>query len=141
MVAAKFKKGQSGNPSGRPKGSKNRATLLALAAMEGELDAIVNAIIKAAKAGDMVAARLVVDKLIPAAKDRPVRINLPQITDVATCNQAQAQITASVASGDLLLSEGEALAGLVEHQRRALETHDLAKRLEAIEQQLSKGKP
>jgi hypothetical protein len=141
MVAAKFKKGQSGNPSGRPKGSKNRATLLALAAMEGELDAIVNAIIKAAKAGDMVAARLVVDKLIPAAKDRPVRISLPQITDVATCNQAQAQITASVASGDLLLSEGEALAGLVEHQRRALETHDLAKRLEAIEQQLSKGKP
>jgi hypothetical protein len=134
-TATAWKPGQSGNPKGRPKGVRNRATMIALASMEGELDAIVKRVIEAAKAGDMVAARLVVDKLIPAVKDRPVRINLPQITDVATCNQAQAQITASVASGDLLLSEGEALAGLVEHQRRALETHDLAKRVEALEKQ------
>lgn len=140
-TATSWKPGQSGNPKGKPKGVRNRATLLALATMEGELDAIVKRVIAAAKAGDMVAARLVVDKLIPAAKDRPVSINLPQITDVATCNQAQAQITATVASGDLLPSEGEALAGLIEYQRRALETHDLSRRLEAIEQQLSKGKP
>lgn len=139
-TATAWKPGQSGNPKGRPKGVRNRATLLALAVMEDELEAIVKRIIEAAKMGDMAAARLVVDKLIPAAKDRPVSINLPQITDAATCNTAQAQITASVASGDLLLSEGEALAGLVEHQRRALETHDIAKRLEEIEKQLSKGK-
>ena len=136
-----FKKGQSGNPAGRTKGSKNRATLLAIAAMEGELGAIVKRIIDAAKAGDMAAARLVVDKLIPAAKDRPVSIKLPQITDVATCNAAQAKITATVASGDLLPSEGEALSGLVEHQRRALETHNMAKRIEALEKQASKEKP
>lgn len=136
-TATSWKPGQSGNPKGKPKGTRNRATMIALAAMEGELDAIVKHIIKAAKMGDMVAARLVVDKLIPAAKDRPVRINLPQITDVTTCNAAQAQITAFVASGDLLPSEGEALAGLVDHQRRALETTEFAKRLEAIEEKLN----
>lgn len=132
-TATSWKPGQSGNPKGKPKGVRNRATMIALASMEGELDAIVKSVIEAAKAGDMVAARLVVDKLIPAAKDRPISINLPQITDVATCNQAQAQITASVASGDLLLSEGEALAGLVEHRRRAIETTEIMKRLEALE--------
>ncbi len=139
-TATAWKPGQSGNPAGRPKGSRNKATLLALAAMEGGLDEIVKRIIEAAKMGDMAAARLVVDKLIPAAKDRPISITLPQITDVATCNQAQAQITASVASGNLLPSEGEVLAGLVDHQRRALETHDMAKRLEALEKKLSKEK-
>lgn len=41
---------------------------------------------------------------------------------------------------NLLPSEGEVIAGLVEHQRRSLETHDMAKRLEALEKQLSKEK-
>ncbi len=128
-----FQKGKSGNPSGRPKGSKNQATLLAIAAMEGEIGEIVRRIIEAAKMGDMAAARLVIDKLIPAAKDRPISINLPRIIDVAACTDAQAKIMTAVASGDLLANEGETLAGLVEHQRRAIESSEIMKRLEALE--------
>lgn len=132
-MASKFQKGQSGNPAGRPRGSKNRSTLLAMAALEGELDAVVRKVIDAAKAGDMTAARLVVDKLIPAAKERPLNISLPVITDAAGCANAQAQIIATVAAGDLLPGEGEALASLIEHHRRAIETTDITRRLEALE--------
>ncbi len=131
-----WKKGQSGNPRGRPKGSRNKATLLAIAAMEGELADVVRVVIDAAKNGDLGAARLVVDKLIPATRERPLSIQLPAVVNVEDCAGAQAKVLAAVAAGDLLPSEGEALAGLIEQQRRSMETSDLAERLAAIEEQL-----
>lgn len=131
-----WKKGQSGNPRGRPKGSRNKATLLAIAAMEGELTDVVKVVINAAKGGDIAAARLVVDKLIPSTRERPLSIALPDVTSVDDCATAQAKVLAAVAAGELLPGEGEALAGLIEHQRRSLETSDLADRLAAIEEQL-----
>jgi hypothetical protein len=133
-----FQKGKSGNPAGRPKGSKNRATLLALAAMEGELDAIVKRIIDAAKGGDMAAARLVIDKLIPAAKENRLRIALPAINDVAGCTGAQAKVLQAVTAGDLLPGEAETLSALIENQRRGLESHDIAARLLAVEAELKR---
>lgn len=131
-----WKKGTSGNPRGRPKGSRNQATLLAIAAMEGELADVVRVVIDAAKGGDMAAARLVVDKLIPATRERPLSIALPEVVTAEECAAAQAKVLACVAAGDLLPSEGEALAGLIEQQRRSLETSDLAERLAAIEEHL-----
>lgn len=131
-----WKKGTSGNPRGRPKGSRNQATLLAIAAMEGELKDVVRVVIDAAKGGDMAAARLVVDKLIPAVRERALSIDLPAVATADDCATAQAKVLAAVAAGDLLPSEGEALAGLIEQQRRSLETSDLAERLAAIEEQL-----
>ena len=132
-----WKKGQSGNPRGRPKGSRNKATLLAIAALEGELSNIVRVVIDAAKGGDMAAARLVVDKLVPAMRDRPLTITLPDVSTAEDCASAQATALAAVAAGDLLPSEGEALSGLIEKQRRSLETMDIAKRLAVIEEQLA----
>ena len=134
-----WKKGQSGNPKGRPKGSRNTATLLAIAALEGELSDVVRVVIEAAKGGDMAAARLVVDKLIPATRERPISIDLPCAVTVEECAVAQAKVLSAVAAGNLLPSEGEALASLVEQQRRSLETSDLAKRLSEVEEQLKKN--
>jgi len=131
-----WKKGQSGNPRGRPKGSRNKATLLAIAAMEGELTDVVKVVIDAAKGGDMAAARLVVDKLIPTTRERPLSIALPDVTSVDDCATAQAKVLAAVAAGEILPGEGETLAGLIEHQRRSLETSDLAARMTALEEQL-----
>lgn len=133
----KFEKGKSGNPAGRPKGSRNRATLLALAAMEGELEGVVKSVIDAAKKGDMTAARLVVDKLIPATKDRPLEMTLPEVKDLAGCKDAQASILAAVATGEITLSQGEQLSNLIDSQRRSMETEDVLSRLKAIEDRLN----
>lgn len=68
--------------------------------------------------------------------EKAIRFQLPKIATPADCAAAQGEIIQAVASGRLLASEGEVLANLVENQRRAFETTDLAARLAAIEERL-----
>ena len=50
-----FKKGQSGNPAGKPKGLRNKRTLDLEALLDGEAQAITRKAVEMAKAGDTVA--------------------------------------------------------------------------------------
>ena len=47
-----FQKGQSGNPAGRPRGSRNKTTVLMQNLLEGEAEAIARKAIEMAKDGD-----------------------------------------------------------------------------------------
>src|SRR5712672_897935 len=100
-----FQPGQSGNPDGRPRGARNRRTIALENLMEGEADAIARKAIEMAKEGHMAAIRLIIDRLAPACKDRPVAFELPPLTKPADAVAAAAQIAAAVAAGDLTPSE------------------------------------
>ncbi|MEF8735353.1 MAG: DUF5681 domain-containing protein [Candidatus Accumulibacter necessarius] len=128
-----WKPGQSGNPAGRPKGSRNRVTLVALAAMEEGADAIARKVVDLAKEGDISAARLVLERLVPPAKERPIFLSLPDTSSADGVAQAQAAILQAVAAGDLLPGEAATLAGIVEARRKALETLELEARISALE--------
>src|SRR5687767_14502104 len=75
---------QPGNPGKKP-GSRNRATLAALALLEGERDALTRKAIELALGGDTVALKLCLERLLP--KGRAVRIDLPLRT-LADLDQA-----------------------------------------------------
>src|SRR5215203_5958726 len=66
-----------GNP-GRPPGARNKATLAALALLEGEAEALTRRCVELALAGDTTALRLCLERLLP--KGRPVRLQLPMRT-------------------------------------------------------------
>lgn len=70
-----FKKGLSGNPGGRPKGSKNSLTILKEAVLAKSEDVIlehfpkiVTAVCQKAMEGDMTAAKLIMDRILPTKK-------------------------------------------------------------------------
>jgi hypothetical protein len=81
-IPARWKPGQSGNPAGRPKGSKNELTIvkndLELAIRKSlkpsKVAAILNKMVEMALEGDVKAARLILDKTVSNAsmsKDDP----------------------------------------------------------------------
>lgn len=132
-----FQKGQSGNPAGRPKGSRAKTALKLDAILEGDAEEVARKAVAMAKAGDTVAMRLVLDRLCPPRKDRPVQFELPDMQTAKDVAGAIAAVVRAVAAGDLTPDEASTVASVIEMQRRAIDTHDLADRLAAIEARLA----
>jgi hypothetical protein len=130
---ARWQKGTSGNLAGKPTGSRNKATLAVLTLMEQGAKEITEAVVAAAKTGDLTAARMILDRLAPHAKERPVSLVLPNTDTVEGVSAAQQVILQAVAAGDLLPGEGTALAGIVEARRKSIETLQLDLRIAALE--------
>src|SRR3954453_10101028 len=128
-----FQKGQSGNPHGKPKGTRHRVTVAAETLLEGEAEAITRKAIELAKQGDGPALRLCMDRIYPARKDRPVRFRLPPLEKVGDAVAANAALVGAVASGDLTPSEAGELAKLVDAYTRAVEATDIQDRLTKLE--------
>ena len=89
----------SGNPSGKPKGVSARVTQLAEKLLEDDRDAIVRAVIAAAKGGDPTAMRLCVERLVPLRKGRPVVFDLPPVKTAADIAGAVGELARAMAAG------------------------------------------
>jgi hypothetical protein len=121
-----------GNP-GRPRGSRHKVTLLTEKLMQADAKAIVETVLTAARAGDMTAARIVLDRIAPASRDRSIRFAMPPVSTADDTASAMSAILAAVASGDLTPIEGQAVASLLEGFRKTLELAQLEQRILALE--------
>ncbi|MBS0586855.1 MAG: hypothetical protein JSS37_02625 [Proteobacteria bacterium] len=132
-----FEKGKSGNPRGRPAGARNKASLMLDKLMEKGAQDIVETVIDRAKGGDMTAARLILERLAPPAKERPIAIALPPVCHVQGVVDAQALVIASLSSGELLPGEATAIMTMLEAQRKGIETVKLEARIKSLEENLN----
>ena len=128
-----FDAGSSGNPAGRPAGSRNKVTTAVEALLEGEAEQVTRQCIEMAKAGDNVAMRLVMERIAPVRRGRPVRFTLPSLDGPSDLVRALAGILTATAAGELTPDEAGLVAGILETKRRALETTELETRLAALE--------
>lgn len=133
--SGRWARGVSGNPAGRPKGSRNRTTALCAQLLGDHAEDIMGKLIERARKGDGIALKLCVDRLIPAraARDRTVDVELPDVAAVNDLVAAAAAVVDHAASGRITLSEAKEFMALLEGQRKLVETADLALRIEALE--------
>jgi hypothetical protein len=103
--------------------------------LEGDLKAVTQKCVEAAKAGDLAAIKLILDKFLPAAKELPVSLKLPKVDGVADIPKALGAVLKAVAAGELTTEQGQSLAAMLEAYRKGIETTELEARISALEQQ------
>jgi hypothetical protein len=100
--------------------------------------AVLQKQLELAKAGDQQAAQLVLSRVWPVRKGRPVSITLPSIDTAADLVAALGAVANAVGSGELTPDEGAALSSVLETKRRAIETVELEARISVLERERSK---
>jgi hypothetical protein len=119
---------------GRPAGSRNKATLALEDMLDGEAAGIISKAIELAQAGEGVALRLCMDRLIPPRRERAVRLQLPSnITTAKGISQAMAAVLKAVAQGEITPGEGVQIAEVLEIHRKTTETLEVESRLSELE--------
>lgn len=121
-----------GNP-GRPQGARHKATMAALALLDGEAEALTRQAVTMALGGDGAALRLCLERIAPPRRDAPVQFPLPRMETACDAAKAAGAVLEAVAEGDLTPSEGAHIMALVEAFRRTLETSELEARVAALE--------
>ena len=101
-------------------------------------ETILRKMVELAEGGDMRAAELVLSRIWPARKGRPITLALPSIKNAADIVFALGAVADAVAAGDVTPDEGSAVANVLETKRRSIETADLERRIEALETEKQK---
>ena len=125
----------SGN-SGRPKGTRNLKTVAIESLLEGQAKALTQTAISKALEGDSVALRLCMDRIMPAPKDKRIKVQLPSISSPRDLLKAASDVMISVQSGELTPLEGEKVMALLERCQKLFVSVDLVERIEALEQKV-----
>jgi hypothetical protein len=94
--------------AGRPKGSRNKATIAIESLLEGQAEALTQTAISKALDGDSIALRLCMDRIAPPMKDKPVSFPLPRMRDAMDASEAAGSVLSAVSDGTLTANRGNA---------------------------------
>lgn len=123
-----FKKGESGNQSGRPKGATNKRSRM-IELLEPKATELINRALDMALAGNEQMLKLLLDRVLPKLKDEP----LSPINLVGNLSEKGEQVLALIAKGELTTSEGTALMQAISTQAQLISIDELIKRVEQLE--------
>ena len=125
----RFEKGVSGNPRGRPKGARSRATLVAEALRAGEGETLLRNAIEAGVAGKWGPNRFVLEWLHPRPRGREVEFDLPLGATAEAGLACWDALIGAVGAGEMTPDEAATVARLLEARERAAARLRLGRRL------------
>ena len=129
-----FKKGQSGNPKGKPPGTRSKATMAALTLLEGECEALTRKAVELALNGDIQALRLCLERLVAPAKERPINFTLPTIECAEDSPKFTAALFEAVASGEIKVADAATMFALAEAHCEAIRLANRAARMRLLDE-------
>ncbi len=124
--------GQSGNPRGRPVGSRNKKNVIA-EEFEKDGSAVARVVMDAALEGDMQAANMVLQRLSPPLRARAEKVTFELTPDAPLHEQAN-QVLASVAEGAIDPETGKLLIDCIQSVAGIRAVDELEARLVALEE-------
>ena len=133
-----WKKGQSGNPSGRPKGASGKVRQEIRDILNAGAKDVAITLVAAARMGDMKAADMIMKRLFPERKGSFIPLAMPKLESTENCKEAFLVIQNALEAEEITTAEAAELAAVVESARRNIEQIDLVKRIEELEREREK---
>ena len=124
-----FTKGVSGNPAGRPRGIKDKRHRFN-EAIESMIPDVLDSVFQKAVAGDMTAAKMLLDRSLPTKRPEQERVQI-SIKENTALNARD--VLQGVFAGEVSPDVGASLLNAITGVLKAIEVEDLAKRIEALE--------
>jgi hypothetical protein len=120
----KWRKGQSGNPSGRPEGSKNNVTVASENLLEGEAGALTRKLIDLALAGNVACLHHAIDRIHPVKRSAPIRLEgMPEVTGIESAAKASGFLLEQVRDGILSPIDAEVVSRLLDRYINSTLSH------------------
>ena len=134
-MAARGRPFEPGNKfgRGRPRGSRNKTTMLAQELLSSHAVPIVRKVILMALQGDMKAMQLCMDRTLPVLRELPIKLGALPMRTLADLSKTSEKVCKKVAAGQLTTAQGHAVFELIEHHRRVIETTELEKGMSLLE--------
>lgn len=123
--------GQTGNPKGRPPGQSEITRLRA--SLAGDVPEILAGLVMAAKGGDVQAARLILERVLPPVKaiEQAVELQLPE---GGTLTAKAAAVLSAAAAGELAPTQAAQLITALGTLAKITEIDELATRITTLEE-------
>jgi hypothetical protein len=119
---------------GRPRGSRNKRTLLLEELLAGHTDALLRKALVMALQGDGPILRTLLGRILPHCKDGPVRVGTLRTGSSQEIAASCDQILKKVSNGTLTLAEGQECVKLLQGRLDMALLTDMESRLRALEQ-------